>query len=389
MQSSGRSKWDNRRSAESRCFPRRAQASAPSSRFSSSPTADRTAAWFRRFRARRGQGPPGSPCTPWHSAGQMGPGRDHSVIAAEIERLTRPRCGRSRERRVARSLRHERRNRSRQRTQGSAPVSAARPERPKSRTAFSRAPPVFSSSRSSYPRDGPLVCRELRRLNRLYSYPGQIIEARSVRCDHRPPSGERRRRDDQIVRSPRSTRPADMGEHSSMCSSHLRVVGLARDRREHLRHILLARLASPPIREFDAQQQFRNRDRGHCHIVVVTNQLFERNAVPLCVDQNRRVKNQSLQGRSSIWSAARIRLSSSTQAASRGAARNTSFTAAPRPASAGPIRATARPRRTTMNVSPRDSTASSTSAKFRAASVAVTLRIKSDYRIVSEVVVNW
>src|SRR5581483_976031 len=136
-----------------------------------------------------------------------------------------------------------------------------------------------------------------------------------------------------------------------------------------------------PIAELDAEQKLCDGDRSHRHVVLVSNHVVEGFAVPLDVDQDRRVDDQSFQRRSSIGSADRIRLTSSTQLESHEAARSSLFTASPRPAPAGPICATARPRRTTTNVSPRDSTASRTSANLRAASVAVTLLTESDYQI--------
>lgn len=91
-----------------------------------------------------------------------------------------------------------------------------------------------------------------------------------------------------------------MCEQASVCSSYLRVIGLAWDRREHLAHVCRSSLPPPPIRELETHEQLGDRYRGHCHIVVVAHQIVECGAVPLSVDQNRRVKDQSLQRRSSI-----------------------------------------------------------------------------------------
>ena len=161
----------------------------------------------------------------------------------------------------------------------------------------------------------------------------------------------------------------------------IHVVRLGRYRRQHPRHVAFPRLPTRPTAELDTDQKLGDRHCSHRHVVLVADQFVQPLPVPLGVDQDRRVEDQSFQCRSSTRSAARMRSTSPTQAGSSGAARSTLFTAAPCPAPAGPIRATARPRRTTTNVSPRDSTASRTSAKFRAASVALTLFMRSDYQI--------
>jgi len=181
--------------------------------------------------------------------------------------------------------------------------------------------------------------------------------------------------------SSRPTGSASVSKQPRMRSGDVYVVRLIRYRRQNPRHVAFPRLSTRPISELYTEQKLGDGHGGHRHVVLVTHEIVEGRAVPLGVDQDRRVEDQSFQRRSSIWSAARTRLTSSTQAGSSGAARRTSFTAAPRPAPAGPIRATARPRRTITNVSPRDSTASRTSANFRAASVAVTLFTRSDYQI--------
>src|SRR5581483_8718744 len=149
------------------------------------------------------------------------------------------------------------------------------------------------------------------------------------------------------------------------------VVDLDGVEREHALYELGALLPAPCIGALDADQQLGRRNRGDRDVVLVVDQLVERETIALGCDEDRRVEDQPRQRRSSMRRAERRAWSSSPHAASRGFARKASLTAAPWAAGAGPTRATGRPLRTTTNDSPRLSTASSISENRRAASVAL------------------
>lgn len=166
-----------------------------------------------------------------------------------------------------------------------------------------------------------------------------------------------------------------------MRSRHVEVVGLDRNSREDILDERTPALPALALGKLDADEQLGCGDRGDCDVVLVGDEGVERPSGALNRDEDGRVENQPFQGRSSMSSVARSSSSSDAHRRSGGFERSISFTAFPLAARAGSIRATARPRRTTTKLSPRRSTASSTSEKRRAASVALRLRIESDYQI--------
>lgn len=166
-----------------------------------------------------------------------------------------------------------------------------------------------------------------------------------------------------------------------MGASHVQVVGLDRNEGEDG---IDERGPSAPVtgtRQLDADQELRCGDGRDCDVVVVSDDAVQRGAPTLRGDEHGRVENQPLQGRSSTVRAARSWSNSFRHAASGRFWRKSSLRSLPLAAAAGPMRATVRPRRATRKVSPRDSTASSSSEKRRAASVALRLSIRSDYQI--------
>ena len=169
-----------------------------------------------------------------------------------------------------------------------------------------------------------------------------------------------------------------MGEQPGVGVRDVEVVVLDGDRRQQLVDELLALPAPPPICQFDSDEELRCSDGRDCDVVVVADQLVQRPALTLRLDENRRVEDQSFQRLSSICVIVRIRRISISQSLSRGARRRRSLTARPTPAAAGSIRATTRPWRTIRNRSP-PSTASRTSDNRRTVSVALKLFTRSDY----------
>ena len=83
-----------------------------------------------------------------------------------------------------------------------------------------------------------------------------------------------------------------------MDASHVEVVVLDRDRREHLRDVRVAARTPPSVGELDADKELCCRHRGNCDVVLIADDLIERDRAPLCVDDDRRVQNQSSQRRS-------------------------------------------------------------------------------------------
>lgn len=138
---------------------------------------------------------------------------------------------------------------------------------------------------------------------------------------------------------------------------------------DHVVDICPARLAMLVVRQFDADQQFSEGDRGDCGVIVIRDEGAEVPS-PLYVDEEGRVEQETSQRRSSICRSDRLFSTSSDHCSSILWRAKSSFTSAPRPRCAGSRCATAFPRRTIVKCSPR-STASRRSAKFLAASVAV------------------
>ena len=161
----------------------------------------------------------------------------------------------------------------------------------------------------------------------------------------------------------------------------LEVVGLDRDGCEDVIDETAASPLSLSVRELDPDEELRSRDRGDGHVVVVGDDGIEGGGSALGGDEDRRVEDQSFQRRSSIASDARSSRSSDAQRRSGGVERKISFTRFPFAARAGPMRATARPRRMTRKLSPPRSTESSNSEKRLAASVALRVRKISEYQI--------
>jgi len=180
--------------------------------------------------------------------------------------------------------------------------------------------------------------------------------------------------DDQIVSATRGACPACVREQRRVRARHDDVVHLDRDAPEDAFHEREAPLATPLRRERYPDEQLRRGDRRDRDVVVVGNNGVEIAADALAGDEDTRVENQPFQSRSCGVSDSRRARSSDAQAPSAPRSRRIAFTSRPPAPEAGPMHATARPRRTTTNVSPWRSTASRSSENRRAASVALIRR---------------
>ena len=204
----------------------------------------------------------------------------------------------------------------------------------------------------------------------------QIREPGDIERDDYPTLCDRGRGNQHVVSTAWAARSPRVREQSRVYSRNLEVVRLHRNHGQHVRDERLPPLAPASIRELHADEQLGRRDRSDHGIVLVADQLVEGLTRALACDEHRRIENQSLQCLSSTTSVDRRERSSSAHSGSGWAERSNSLTMRPSEPTAGPMRATGRPCRTTTNDSPRPSTASRSSENRRAASVALSRCIK-------------
>lgn len=201
--------------------------------------------------------------------------------------------------------------------------------------------------------------------------------------DHDPVSRGRRRGDDQVMRTPGSPGAVGRSQETSVRPGDIEVVRLDRYHCEEIRQECLPSLPMGFAGELDAGKELSGCDGGHDDVVIGRNELGNRQPAALDLDQRGGIDDQSFQDRSSSSRPRRRARSSSAHAASGAFRSTTSSNWAPVADGAGPMRATALPRRTTVNDSPECSTSSRSCEKRRAASVAESrlMRIRlSDYR---------
>ena len=192
---------------------------------------------------------------------------------------------------------------------------------------------------------------------------------------------ERSSSDQQVVSATGTARAPGICEQRCMRSRHTKVVRLDWNRHENVFDERAPSLSALASGELNTDQQFGGCDRRDHHVVFIVDDRVQRPRRALGRDEDGRVEYQPVQCRSSMARAARSSRSSAAHRRSGGLARRISLMSLPFAARAGSTRATAWPRRTMRKLSPRRSTASSSSEKRRAASVAVSLRTKSDYQI--------
>src|SRR5262249_31795824 len=134
------------------------------------------------------------------------------------------------------------------------------------------------------------------------------------------------------------------------------------------------------IGQLDPHQQLGSSNGSDRHVLVVADQVEWGGRPALRSNEHGGIEDQACQGSVSLPTDSRSSRSSSAHAASGRFRLRTSFKSRPVAPTAGPTVATARPRRITTKLSRPFSTESSISEKRRAASVAVTCLIKSDYQ---------
>ena len=211
---------------------------------------------------------------------------------------------------------------------------------------------------------------------------GQLGEGFDVGAHDFAPPRARRGGDDQIVNAAWAAHAAAVREQRAVRAGHVCVVALDAEGLQRRGEERFALGPALPISQLCAYHQLGDADGCDRHVVLVVDQLLDDSeAIALGVDEHRRIEDQSCQGSVSAEPThSRSSRSSAPHAGSGRCARSISFTARPVPPLAGPIVATARPRRTTTKDSCSDSTLSNTSEKRRAASVALSCFTKSDYQ---------
>jgi hypothetical protein len=208
----------------------------------------------------------------------------------------------------------------------------------------------------------------------------KVFEAAGVGGEHCAAGGDRGRGDEKVVSSAWPTCLADGRQQLGVVARDPEVVGQRRDGFQDSVEESLASGAARACDQVHPDQELGGRHRRDCDVVVVCDDLVEVRALSLGVDQEGGVEQQQAQGRSSSETARRTSLTSCVHSASIACSRSACLIASPLPRAAGSKWATALPRRMIVNCSPR-STASSRSAKFRAASVALTSVMRSDYQM--------
>ena len=214
-----------------------------------------------------------------------------------------------------------------------------------------------------------------------HAEPREVLEAGCIGGNDPAAARQSGRRYQQVMRATGPSGPPRMCEELSVGTCRLEVVRLHRETLEQRIDKASARFPASSLRKLDADQELGRRHRSDCHVILVANHFVDRSATALGRDQDGRIEDQPLQRRSCAVSRSRSSESSPAQVRSTFCLRSSSLSDRPDAAAAGEIAATARPRRSTTTVSPERSTLSSRSANWRAASVAVSLLIKSDYQI--------
>jgi len=211
---------------------------------------------------------------------------------------------------------------------------------------------------------------------------GEVREGCVVGADNRAGGSPGSGGDDQVVRSARSSLVSNMNEQPGVDLRDSTVVVEDGDDRQDLFQESEAGRSLLPRGQEHTNPQLRCGDGGDRHFVVVADCIVEVRRGAFCVNQECGVKEEPGQGRSSISMMDRVAARSSDHCESGRWRRSNALTSAPWPSFIGSRLAIALPRRTMVKRSPRCSTASSRSAKLRAASVAVifdtTIRLSDD-----------
>src|SRR5919106_1728076 len=199
---------------------------------------------------------------------------------------------------------------------------------------------------------------------------GEVVERARIGGYDGAASGFGGGGNDQVVSAARSALPSNLHEQQGVFFGDLGVVaddghgcGDLVDERGSL-------VTPPPAGEERSDPELGQGDRGYRDVIVVGDEVVKIVTGALGVDQEGRVEEEATHSRRSTASRSRTDLMSVDQARSGRCRRSSALASAPRPPCAGSRWATVFPRRTMVKCSPRCSTASRRSAKFRAASVA-------------------
>src|ERR1019366_10506061 len=170
-------------------------------------------------------------------------------------------------------------------------------------------------------------------------------------------------------------------QQSSMIHSHVKVVGDHPDNLDDSVEKVATAAAGRALCELDAHGQLRNGDCSDGNVIFVADHPVEVATRAFGVDQEGGVEYEATQDRSSMATSSRVAMRSASHALSALRCRSRALTSTPWPIETGSSWATTLPLRTMVKRSPRCSTASSSSAKFRAALVALISFMGSDYQI--------
>lgn len=200
--------------------------------------------------------------------------------------------------------------------------------------------------------------------------PCEVLEPECIGGEHDPLGADRGSGDDEVVGAARATGSTDVGQQPAVGSSGRQRVVLDPERREHLVHERFTSRAMSSSCELDPYQELRHGHGRDSDVVVVGDRVLQTPLTPFGRDEDGRIQDQSFQSRSSVSSIDRMAASSRSHLVSGRLPSSRSLTARPDAATAGEMRATGRPFLVTTKVSFLCSTASRTSEKLRAASVA-------------------
>lgn len=221
-----------------------------------------------------------------------------------------------------------------------------------------------------------------------HRHPWKIGETGHVSGDDRSTRRRSRGRDDQFVCPAVAARCLGDREEFRVSSGDDQIVVFDLDSVEKGLNMGQTRRAVRRVRSERSEEQLGRGDRSDRQIVRGFDEGLELELMALDGDDDRAVEDQSGQSCNRSSRRARTAMMSSSAESSRGARDSNSMISRALPVFAGEILATVRPRRSTMNVSPACSTASSTSANCRAASVAVIrfiqIRLSDHSRIATE-----
>jgi hypothetical protein len=217
------------------------------------------------------------------------------------------------------------------------------------------------------------------------SHSGQTVEGTTVGTDDRAAGRCCGRCDDQVVGTAGSTGSMHCDQQARVPQCDGLVVGQDRNRGSDLVDVRLASCSLSCGRQHDTDGELGESDCCNSDVVIVFDEVVQIGGASFGVDEEGGVEQEERHGRVSTSSRSRTSSRSLAHRVSGRCRRRSALASAPRPRVTGSMWATALPRRVMVYRSPACSTASRRSANLRAASVAVTSGMKSDYQITRRV----